>query len=79
MNNDVSAHIPEREEGSFIFFSDVGYDEKHLKGMKSRLVDGTLDYRKMVQQNGVILCDYQYNKKDDEGNTTTEDTRVSGL
>lgn len=77
MNNDVAAHIPEREEGSFIFFSDVGYDEKHLKGMKSRLVDGTLDYRKMVQQNGVILCDYQYNKKDDEGNTTTEDTRVT--
>ena len=53
----------------------VGYDKEHMKGLEKQLVAGSLDYDRMVQERGVLLCDYQYNQKDENGNYTKEDAR----
>lgn len=59
------------------YLTAIGYDRKHLDTIKSQIVSGEIDYDNMVKENGIILCDYKYNPKDEDGNAVKEDIRLT--
>lgn len=59
------------------YLTAIGYDRKHLDTIKSQIVSGEIDYDNMVKENGIILCDYKYNSKDEDGNAVKEDIRLT--
>lgn len=59
------------------YLTAIGYDRKHLDTIKSQIVSGEIDYDNMVKENGIILCDYKYNPKDEDGNAVQKDIRLT--
>lgn len=62
---------------AFNFMTAVGYDREHLDQLKKQIVEGEIDYDSLVQKHGVILCDYEYNPKDDTANVSSTDVRLT--
>ena len=72
------AHFKDAEDDSWYgYLTAIGYDRKHLDTMKSQIVSGEIDYDNMVKENGIVLCDYKYNPKDEDGNAVKEDVRIT--
>ena len=61
----------------YSYVTAIGYDRDHLDGLKGQIVSGAIDYDKMVKENGIVLCDYKYNPKDEDGNVVREDVRLT--
>lgn len=75
-NTEITGHIRDFD-GTFADIEEIGYDRKHLQTLRKQLVSGRINYDQLVQKQGVVLCDYQYNVKDAEGNVTKKDVRYT--
>lgn len=69
---DYKLYDPGLSERNLNWCLQLGYDESHFDRLKPYLIDGEISFEKMEQENGIILCDSEYNVRDKNGNFTSE-------
>ena len=67
----------EKADSWYSYVTAIGYDRDHLNGLKGQIISGEIDYDNMVRENGIVLCDYEYNPKDEDGNAVNKDVRLT--
>lgn len=59
------------------YMSHNAYDRRDLLSLKKYLIEGSIDYDAMTRENGVLLCDMEYNVSDVSTDFEQKDIRLT--
>lgn len=62
-------------EGKIQFCRHIAYDSEQMQSLQSYLLAGEADYQAMTQNNGVLLCDMEYNVANQDTDYVEKDIR----
>lgn len=65
------------DESSVGYVSHTAYDREDIEYLKKYLIAGSIDYDKMVREQGVLLCDMKHNEESIQTDFNQEDVRMT--
>lgn len=69
--------VPELVSRNVDGITQTAYDKQQFQTLSKYVVEGEISYDKMMEENGVILCDYIYNISDRESGFNYVDRRMT--